>query len=188
MTAMVTAIRSARLTFRDYLLLPEDGLRHELIGGEHFVSPSPGLKHQLAIGNLHWSLGTFIRERRLGLLVLAPFDVVFSEEDVVEPDLLFVARGREVLGEKNAHGAPDLAVEVLSPGSRRRDLVVKRKLYEQTGVSEYWIVDPKREAVLVYRATLQGLQRIVELSAAAGDALASPLFPGFSLPVAEIFE
>ena len=101
--------------------------------------------------------------------------MVFSDEDVVEPDLLYVARARlSVIGEKHAHGAPDLAVEVLSKSSRRKDLVLKRHLYESTGVGEYWIVDPLGETVQVFRAGLAGLRRVAVLSAAAGDTLESP--------------
>jgi Uma2 family endonuclease len=186
---MITTPPRVKLTFRDYLLLPEDGQRHELIGGEHHVTPSPTSKHQLAIGNLYRVLATFVRERQLGLVMLSPFDVVFSDEDVVEPDLLYVTRERRsVIGEKNAHGAPDLAVEVLSKSSRRKDLILKRDLYERTGVGEYWIVDPLRETVQVFRHGLAGLRRIAVLSAGAGDQLESPLFPRLRFPVAEIFE
>jgi Uma2 family endonuclease len=186
---MITTSPRVKLTFRDYLLIPEDGQRHELIGGEHYVTPAPTSKHQFTVVNLLRVLSTFVRERQLGRVVVSPFDVVFSYEDVVEPDLLYVARERQgVIGEKNAHGAPDLAVEVLSPGSRRRDLVLKRNLYERSGVGEYWIVDPLRQTVQVFRAELAGLRRVAVLSAAAGDTLESPLFPGLSFPVAEIFE
>ena len=186
---MIASSRPAKLTYRDYLLLPEDGRRHELIGGEHFVTPSPTLKHQIALGNLYRLLCPFVRERQLGLVLLSPFDVVLSFEDVVEPDLLFVSRERlGVLGEKAAHGAPDLAVEILSPSSRRKDEVLKRALYERHGVSEYWIVDPGRREVRTYRASLRGLRRTAVVSAASGDRLESPLFPGLSLAVSEIFE
>ena len=186
---MITAIRAAKLTYRDYLLMPEDGKRHELIGGEHFVTPAPTMKHQIVVGNLHRLLATFVYDRRLGRALLSPLDVVFSDEDVVQPDLLYVASDHAgVLGEKAAHGAPDLAVEVLSPSTRRKDLVLKRRLYERTGVAEYWIVDPKRETVQVFRATPGGLRRAADLSAAAGDSLESPLFAGLSIPLSQIFE
>jgi len=93
-----------------------------------------------------------------------------------------------IIGEKAAHGAPDLAIEVLSPSTRRKDLVVKRLLYERIGVVEYWIVDPKRDAVQVYRATPGGLRRVADLSAEAGDSLESAFFPGLSVPLTKLFE
>ena len=186
---MVTATRVAKLTYRDYLLMPEDGQRHELIGGEHFVTPAPTPKHQIVVGNLYRLLAPFVYDERLGRMLLSPLDVVFSDEDVVQPDLLFVAHDRQgVIGEKAAHGAPDLAIEVLSPSTRRKDLVLKRLLYERTGVVEYWIVDPKRDAVQIYRATPGGLRRVADLSAQAGDSLESALFPGLVIPLTKIFE
>jgi Uma2 family endonuclease len=186
---MVTALRTAKLTFKDYLLIPEDGKRHELIGGEHFVTAAPTAKHQIVVSNLMRILGSHAYDWKLGRMLVSPLDVIFSDEDVVQPDLLFVARGREgIADEKALHGAPDLAIEVLSPSTRRKDLVLKRLLYERTGVVEYWIVDPKREAVQVYRITPGGLRRLADLSAQAGDSLESALFPGLSIPLDKIFE
>ena len=186
---MVTALATAKLTFKDYLLMPEDGKRHELIGGEHFVTPAPTWKHQFAVSNLLRILGAFAYDHGLGRMLVSPLDVVLSDEDVVQPDLLFVARGREgVFGDRAAHAAPDLAIEVLSPSTRRKDLVLKRLLYERTGVVEYWIVDPQRDAVQIYRATPGGLRRVADLSAQAGDSLESALFPGLSVPLTKLFE
>lgn len=179
-----------RMTYDDLLALPDDGLRHELIDGEHFVSPSPGSAHQLIIGNLYLLMRTFLREHPAGVVMLAPFDIVFSQYDVVEPDLIYFSRERfkAVVGEKNATGAPDLAIEVLSPSSRRRDEVLKRRLYERTGVAEYWIVDPDLEAVRVYRLVEGRYVRAAELSSEQGDSLTTPLWPGLSMALASVFE
>jgi Uma2 family endonuclease len=179
-----------RMTYDDLLALPDDGLRHELIDGEHFVSPSPGSAHQLIIGNLHVLLHTFLRDHPTGVVMLAPFDIVFTQYDVVEPDLVYFSQDRfkAVVGEKNATGAPDLAIEVLSPSSRRRDEVLKRRLYERTGVQEYWVVDPDLEAVKVYRLVEGRYVRAAELSSEQGDILSTPLLPDCSMPLAAVFE
>lgn len=181
---------SVRMTYDDLLALPDDGLRHELIDGEHFVSPSPGSAHQLIIGNLHVLIREFLREHPVGVVMLAPFDVVFSQHDVVGPDLIYFSQQRfkAVVGEKNASGAPDLAIEVLSPFSRRRDEVLKRRLYERTGVQEYWVVDPDLEAVKVYRLVDGRYVRAAELSSEQGDSLTTPLLPDFVMRLAAVFE
>lgn len=178
-----------RMTYDDLLRLPDDGLRHELIDGEHFVTPSPSTRHQLVVGNLHLLIAPHVRACQSGVALFAPFDVVFSKYDVVEPDFLYFSKARvaEVVTEKNAQGGPDLAVEVLSPGTRRRDETLKRRLYERMKVSEYWIVDPDRELVKVFR--LEGRKyRLEEHTLANRDALTTPLLPGLSLPLAAIFE
>jgi Uma2 family endonuclease len=180
---------SPKLTYQDLLRMPEDGLRHELIDGEHYVSPSPSWRHQTAVANLVWILSTFVRERRLGWLRFAPLDVFFSDFDVVEPDVLFVSRARsDGIRERCFEGAPDLVVEVLSPSTRRVDLEVKRRLYEGRGVPEYWLVDPVAETVEVDRAAGGRFERQPALTAAAGDRLRSPLFPGLEIPLSGIFE
>ena len=178
------------MTYDDLLALPDDGLRHELIDGEHFVSPAPGSAHQLIVGNLHVLIREFLRQQPIGVVMLAPFDVVFSQHDVVEPDLIYFSRERfkAVVGEKNAAGAPDLAIEVLSPSSRRRDEVLKRRLYERTSVPEYWIVDPDLEAVKVYRLVEGRYEKSAELSLEQGDRLTTPALPGCSLALSAVFE
>jgi Uma2 family endonuclease len=186
---MAAQLRSVKFTYEDYLLFPNDGKRHELIDGEHYVTPSPNAKHQTVSVNLTVILSRFVRERRLGRIFSAPFDVVFSDLDVVQPDLLFVAAAHlNRVTEPNLQGPPDLAIEILSPGTRKTDETVKRKLYERYGVPEYWIVDPELETVKVYRLTEQGYVRAAELSREAGERLATPLLPDFSVPLADLFE
>lgn len=188
--AMNGAPERIRMTYDDLLALPDDGLRHELIDGEHIVSPSPGSAHQLIVGNLYLLLRQFLREHHIGVAMLAPFDIVFSRFDVVEPDLIYFTmdRFRAIVGEKNAQGPPDLAVEILSPWSRRRDEITKRCLYERWGVGEYWVVDPDIDTMKVYRLAGGKFDKATELSAEAGDSLTTPLLPGLSLPLSSIFE
>lgn len=178
-----------KFTYEDYLLFLDDGRRHELIGGEHYVSPSPRKKHQDASMNLVRILSGFIYEQKLGRLYHAPFDVIFSDEDVVQPDISFISNGRSsILKDEGAVGAPDLAIEILSESSRKTDETVKRKLYEWAGVEEYWIVDPELQTVKVYRLKDSSYERTAELSAEAGDRLETPLLPGLTIELARIFE
>jgi Uma2 family endonuclease len=187
---MATPAYKLRYTYDDYLLFPEDGMRHEIIGGEHYVTAAPSRKHQIAVGNLHRILATFIYERRLGRLYPGPLAVVLSNEDVVEPDLLFISQERSAIEQdRGAFGAPDLVIEVLSPFTRRTDENLKRRLYEASGVREYWIVDPLQETVEVHLPAESGEYRVAaELSAGAGDVLATPLLPGLAVPLERIFE
>ncbi len=178
-----------RLTYEDLLGFPDDGRRHELIDGEHYVTPAPTPRHQELLGRLHLALGTYLRGSPVGKLYFAPVEVVLSDHDVVEPDLLFVSNARLGIIGSLVRGAPDLAVEIVSPSSRRTDEVTKRRLFERAGVGEYWVVDPEIEVVKIYRRTEAGaFTRSEELRREAGDALATPLFPGFSLALQELFE
>ncbi len=177
-----------RLTYEDLLALPDDGLRHELIDGEHYVTPAPNTKHQAVVVNLTAAIASFAKRHDLGRLFIAPYDVVFSPSDVVEPDLLFVSRERlNVLTEANVQGAPDLVVEILSPSTRKRDQGVKHQLYDRMGVREYWLVEPSFETIEVFRRIDGALRPVAELSAESGDVLTTPLLPDLEIPVAEIF-
>jgi Uma2 family endonuclease len=179
-----------KLTYSDLLALPADGKRHELIDGEHFVSPSPSLRHQIVLSNLFRALDGRIHTQDLGRLLFAPVDIVLSPHDVVEPDLLFISHERAaILSENFLTGAPDLVVEVLSPSTRRLDMSRKRRLYQRFGVAEYWIVDPVAEAVAVYRGT-EGLwlRPAAHFDRRRGDErLVTPLLGGLAIPLAEIF-
>ncbi len=179
--------RSVKLTFEDYLLFPDDGKRHELIDGDHFVTPAPITKHQRISRKLTTALDAFVTRHRLGEVFCAPYDVVLSEVDVVEPDVLFVSAARSsIIGEARIEGGPDLVVEILSPGTRKTDEVTKRKRYEHFGIQEYWIVDPELETIKIYRMTDKGYIRAAELSKEANDSLTTPLLPNLTLPLAEI--
>ncbi len=183
--------QSPPMTYQDLLRLPEDHLRHELIGGEHFVSPSPAVKHQRIVLNLARILSSFARAHRLGEAMVGPLDVLLTEHDVVEPDVLFVSAARaNRVQERYVDGAPDLVVEVLSPSNRKLDRTKKHRLYETHGVPEYWIVDPEVESVEVYRAATPGgpLALAGSLAPAAGDTLETPLLPGLRIPMSEVFE
>ena len=179
-----------KLTYDDFVLFPDDGKRHELIDGEHYVTPSPNRSHQVIAGNIFALLWMHLDAHGGGQAFMAPFDVVFSNFDVVEPDLLFVSdqRASEIMTAKNVQGAPDLVVEVGSPGTRRRDEKLKHQLYERFGVSEYWVVDPDLDLVKVFRLVESRYVRVHELTNEQGDVLTTPLLPALELPLARIFK
>ena len=186
--AMQQNTRDTRLTYDDFLLFPDDGLRHEIIDGEHYVTPSPNTRHQVLVGRLHLEIGVYLRAHPgLGEVFLSPFDVVFTKWDVVEPDLLFVAADQKgIITDKNVQGAPALVVEIASPGTRRRDEQIKRQLFDRGGVREYWIVDPDMQVVRVFRRQPDGaLAAIVEF--AHETVLTTPLLPGLEIRIDQLF-
>jgi Uma2 family endonuclease len=190
MSRMAGIARTPRvkLTYDDFVRFPDDGMRHELIDGEHYVTPSPNTSHQRVVGQLHGLIWTYLRTRPAGELFTAPFDVVFSNVDVVEPDLLFVSKERaSVLTQANVQGSPDLVVEVRSPSTGRRDETIKLSLYERAGVSEYWLVDPDAQAIRIHRRDGAGYGAATILTLMAGDVLTSRLFPDLEIPLSDIF-
>ncbi len=177
-----------KFTYEDYVLFPDDGKRHELIDGDHFVTPSPTTKHQKVSGNLLVLIHTFVRRTRAGQVLAAPMDVVLSDLDVVEPDLLYVSSTRaSIITDKNIQGPPDLVVEILSETTRKTDEIIKRKLYERYAVPEYWIVDPELETVKIYRLTEGRYTRVAELTHETHDTLTTPLLPDLAIPLTDIF-
>jgi Uma2 family endonuclease len=186
-----TARPDRRLTYDDFLLFPEgDGLRHEIIDGVHYVTAAPNLRHQDLIGRLHLAMGNFLAAHHgLGRLFLSPVDVIFTLHDIVEPDLVFVAGDQlAIMTEKNIQGAPAIVVEVISKSTRSRDERIKKELFDRGGVREYWIVDPERSQLVVHRRNDAGLLDRTRFSADADAVLTSPLLPGFSLSISELFK
>jgi Uma2 family endonuclease len=186
-SALAAATR--KLTYRDFMKFPDDGKRHELIDGVHYVTPSPVTPHQAVLGNLHFLIRQHLEQHPGGRVFLAPFDVVLSMFDVVEPDLLFISASRmRVLTDKHVHGAPDLVVEIASRDTRRRDEGVKLKLYDRVDVLEYWIVDADADTIRVYRRRSGRLACVETLMHEPNASLTSPLLPGAALPLDRIFE
>ena len=183
-------VPDVRLTYDDFLLFPDDGKRHELIDGVHYVTPAPRVRHQELVGRLHLALGNYLSEHpAAGRVLLAPVDVVMSFHDIVVPDLIFVAGDQTgILTEANIQGAPALVVEVLSKRTRKRDVQIKRRLFEQRGVREYWLVDPELDTLQVLRLSPESrLVRVEELTAEGGGTLTTPLLPGCDIDVRTLF-
>ncbi len=182
-----------RLTYADLRRLPDDGMRHELIDGEHYVTPAPRPKHQRVSSRIFLHVGMYLEEHPVGRMYYAPLDVLLTDFDCVEPDLLYVSSECEQrqMTEDCLEGAPDLVVEILSPSTKRFDQGVKHRLYERFGVSEYWIVDPEKESVRVYRQEDDRLQLCEELlrqGGASAPILSTPLLPGFAIALDKIFD
>ena len=183
---MATANPAFKFTYEDYRTAPPDK-RYELLDGELLLTPAPNLKHQRLQLRLGVRLAQFIEERGLGELFLAPCDVVLSDTDVVQPDLLFVSRERRRLlsNGDNVRGAPDLVVEILSPATAERDRGYKRMLYAKHGVKEYWLVDPVAETVSILRPRAGVLA--VAHTFGRNETLRSPLLAGFELDLDDVF-
>jgi Uma2 family endonuclease len=183
------ASSGVKLTYDDFLLFPDDGKRHELIDGEHYVTPSPNVKHQGILVELLWTLRSYLETHPIGRVFCARFDIMFSAHDVVEPDLVYFSheRAATVLTPQNARGAPELVVEIASKSTRKRDETIKRRLYDRDGVSEYWVVDPEVDAIRVYRRAGDGFDQAVELTSERGDVLTTSLLPGLEIVLTRIF-
>jgi Uma2 family endonuclease len=182
------ATAADRLTYAHLasIVTEREGDRVELIDGVVYVTPAPGTSHQSILEKLVYWLGLYVRSNELGRIFFAPVDVRLSPHDVVQPDLLFIDRTRlAIITERSIEGAPDLVVEILSPGTRERDRGAKRALYARFGVREYWLLDPS-------------MQTIEVLALAAGDAVAVPpdaagfaqsaLLPGLTLDPEAVFK
>jgi len=183
------AVDERRWTYRDLVAVPDDCLRHELLDGEHIVSPSPGTSHQLVSRQLFRILDAHVDRCGCGQVMYAPFDVRLSLFTVVVPDLLYFTEERFESGVNDRHAtvAPDLVVEIVSPGTRRRDRGRKRSVYEREGVGEYWIVDPDAKQISVLRRGAPRGGFVAAVTFGCGDVLSSPLFPGLMVPLSRVF-
>ena len=173
-----------KFTYEDYLNAPEDK-RYELLDGALVMAPAPGERHQSVSIRLGSKLFQFVAENRLGEVYSAPFDVVLSDTDVVQPDLLFVSNARaHIITPANIQGAPDLVVEILSPSTVERDKTFKRALYAEHGVGEYWMVDTDARTITVLLGE-RGFA--VEGIYGEGATLESPTLGSFALRIDDVF-
>jgi Uma2 family endonuclease len=187
MNELITERR--RWTSADLELLPDNGVRYEIIDGELFMAKQPHWHHQKTCGNIYQELNHWSQASELGQPSINP-GILFSEMDDVVPDVVWISNQRlQVLLNEAGHltGAPEVVVEVLSPGAtnERRDRQAKLKLYETQGVQEYWIVDWRLRQMEVYRRD-RGLLRLVA-TLLAEDEITSPLLPGFVCRVGRFF-
>ena len=174
-----------KFTYEDYLNAPEDE-RYELLDGALVMAPAPGERHQSVSIRLGSKLFQFVDENRLGEVYHAPFDVVLSDTDVVQPDLLFVSNARaHIITPANIQGGPDLVVEILSPSTAERDKTFKRALYAEYGVGEYWMVDTDARTITVLLLGERGFA--VEGIYGEGATLESPTLRGFALRIDDVF-
>jgi Uma2 family endonuclease len=172
-------------TYDDYAKLPE-GAPYQLIDGELVMSPSPESMHQLVSLRFTINLSTFVFQRKLGIVLYSPLDVYLGEHETYQPDIVFISRGRlDIITRTRIEGPPDLVAEILSPATGYYDLAHKKDIYEQTGVKEYWILDPKGKFVEIF---WNDNGRFVTLAKhRERGAVESRLLSGFSVDVAALF-
>jgi len=180
---------TTRWTSADLESLPDDGTRYEIIDGELYMSKQPHSYHQFVCSEVHGVLRDWNRTANLGAVVFAP-GLIFADDDDVVPDVVWISNDRlneSLKSDGKFHEAPELVIEVLSPGrvNERRDREAKLKLYSRRGVGEYWIISWKTRSVDVYRRDKTELKLVSNLE--ERDRLQSPLLQGFSCSVASLF-
>ena len=181
------SVKLAPLTVEDYRDLPETGPRYQLIEGDLYMAPAPNRFHQDISINLEYILVEYLKKHPIGKVYHAPFDVYLTPINVFQPDILFIAKDNyRILTDVGAEGAPDLVVEILSPKTAKLDLEPKRHVYSKTGVREYWIVDPIKKTVAVYRLQEDPEKPIRVLG--ISDTYATAMFPGLTFPIADFFK
>jgi len=179
------AVMKKKYTYEDYLKTPDD-VRYELIEGELLMTPSPNTEHQSISMELGYQMVKFVKDNNLGRIFYAPYDVYLDQENVLEPDILFVSKERlSIIGEKNIQGAPDLVVEIVSESNAYRDVIQKKRLYARFGVKEYWLVIPGEKMIEVYNLDKQGYR--LSQTCLVGDTLESQVLKGFKPELREIF-
>jgi len=178
--------RTARFTLSDFERLPDDGNRYEILDGELAMTPSPTTRHQKISRRLHFLLYQVLELTGRGEVYYAPMDVVLDPHTVVAPDIFFVSAERaEIIEAKNIQGAPDLVVEILSPGTRRRDVITKARLYARFGVPHYWLVDPDIDRIEFM--ALRAGAFVTLLQANAPDIARPEDFEGVVIALGELF-
>ena len=182
---MVATGAKIKFTYEDYCNAPEDK-RYELHDGDLVVVPSPKEQHQTTTLDLAAEIRHFARTSGIGRAFVAPFDIVFSNHDVVQPDVIYVSSERlDIITPDNIQGAPDLVVEVLSPSTAHRDRTFKRALYARHGVREFWLVDTDARTIEVLQLEEEGYHTVGTYN--AGQTLTSSILTGFSLNIDDIF-
>ena len=178
-------VEKTKYTYEDYLKTPDDK-RYELIEGELLMTPSPVTKHQRISRKIAFVIETFVTGNNLGEVFYAPFDVYLDNENVVQPDILFISKERSsITGEKNIQGAPDLVIEIISESTAYRDLVQKKKLYAKFGIKEYWITIPEEGSIEIYILKDNTYQPYKTYK--KDDILESPCLKGLKMGLKEIF-
>ena len=178
-----------KLTYEDYRKTPE-GARYELLNGELIELTAPRIAHRRLLGSLYTHVNAFVRENGQGEVFLSPTDVVLTDSDTVQPDLIFVSVERaDIITPENIQGPPDLVVEILSPSTASRDWTDKLRLYAERGVREYWLTSVEVAQERVWVLTLAENERYVVAGVYdTEDTLTSPILPGFALDLSEVFE
>jgi Uma2 family endonuclease len=175
------------LTYQDYLQMPDDRNRREILGGDLYVTPAPSPLHQRVLVNLAEVLNQWVRARAIGKVFPSPIDVVLSQVDVVQPDLAYVSADRlQIVTGTGIQGAPDLAIEILSPSTARLDRGRKMETYARFGVQEYWLIDPDDR--VAEQHVLENQVFRLAARASENQALTSALLAGLIVDLSAVWE
>lgn len=182
----VDKLKEHGVTYDQYAEMPDDGQRYEVLDGMlELMSPGPSTPHQSVSRELQFLLMQSCRTDYI--LFHAPIDVILSDTNVVQPDILLIHRSREhIIAKRGIEGSPDLVVEILSPGSRRRDKVRKFTIYAAHGVPEYWVVDAESRTLEQFRLGDDGRYGLIQLFEDQ-DTVTSALVPCASFRLEELF-
>ena len=185
MAVPISKLQRKACTYGDYLTL-DDETRYEIIEGELTVVPAPSTEHQDISRNLEFILWGYVKKNGLGVMYHAPVDLVLDEQNVVQPDIVFISnKNRAIIQKQAIKGTPDLLIEILSPSSAKRDRCFKKALYEKFKVEEYWLVDPKHKRIEVF--LLQKDQYTPYLSASGKGTIRSNVIQGLEISLSEVF-
>ncbi|MBI2265541.1 MAG: Uma2 family endonuclease [Armatimonadetes bacterium] len=181
-----TQSRRIILTYEDYLSLPDDRNRYQILEGELAVAPSPSVRHQKVSRNLELVLFSHVKARHLGEILYAPVDIVLDDINIVVPDMVFVSKAREsFIKDKKIAGSPDLIIEILSPSSLRYDRISKTQIYAKHGVEWYWIVDADHQTIEEYHLEDHAYKIAGTYER---DALFCPqIFPELQIPLSQVW-
>jgi Uma2 family endonuclease len=185
MTTVALQKTKKQYTYEDYAKLPE-GAPYQLIGGELVMTPSPVPYHQIILRRIGFELVKFVEERKYGEVIYAPMDVYLSETETYQPDIIFISNERvNIIGDKKIEAAPDLVIEILSESTAYYDLKHKKRVYEKSGVKEYWIVDPMEKSIEVYENTETGFKLFS--NAIQTGKISSKLLEGLEIELEKVF-
>ena len=178
------SLTKTKLTYQDFILFPDNGKRHELIDGDHYMTPAPSVRHQAISRNIEYFFEKYFRKTKKGSIFDAPIDVYLSDYDIVEPDLIIISiKNSSIIEEKYIKGPPDIIIEILSPSTKKNDLSLKKHLYEKHGVKEYWIVNPFINEITQYVLK----DKAYVLSGTFTRSITSQLFPELEIDLHEVF-
>jgi Uma2 family endonuclease len=182
----MTSAARRRYTIADYRATRDGPPWIQLVDGTLVMDPSPTRTHQESSLKVTLLLAPFVRARRLGKVYFAPLDVYLSDHNVFQPDVIFVSNERAmIIAEDGIYGAPDLVIEILSPSSLRRDRVQKQRVYQATGVKEFWIIDPGAASIQIFNFLPDAAVAVCTLS--GRDSYLTPLFPGLKINTSKLF-
>ena len=182
-----TVPKELALTYDEYLLLPEDGYRYEILEGDLVMTPAPNPRHQNVLRNLVRIIDLTCLAEDLGTVYFAPIDVILDQTTIIQPDLVFIRKARlAIVTERGIEGVPDLVVEILSPGTARRDRIIKARIYARHGVSDYWLVDPDHRTLEAFHL---GPTRYRKVASLRGKQAFHPLpFPDLAIRLTDLWK